>query len=138
MLSFCCLMSFCSTWRTLFSLSCKAHLVEMNSLSFCLSPTFFFFIVYKKLTLFFYFILLLFFNLNFTKLTNSTILVSGVEVNDSSLTYLTHCSSKVPSLIPIPHLAHPPPRPLFKNDLLASILFIYRIPSLCLPNLDKF
>ena len=40
-------------------------------------------------------------------------LVSDAEFSDSSLTYNTQCSSQpVSSLMPITHLAHPPPTSL--------------------------
>ena len=47
------------------------------------------------------------------KLTYSVALVSGVEPENSSLTYNTQCSSQqVPSLMPITHLPQPPPTSL--------------------------
>ena len=52
-------------------------------------------------------------NLNPSQLTHGVIMISGLELSDSSLIYNTQCSSQqVSYLIPLAPLAHPPPNTL--------------------------
>ena len=69
-----------------------------------------------------------FFYINSSQLTYSVTLVLGVEFSESSLTYNTQCSSQVPSLVPITHLAHLPPTFLHQPIMVWFSLSFFPLP----------
>ena len=73
-------------------------------------------------------------NLNPSQLTHGVIMISGLELSDSSLTYNTQCSSQqVSSLMLLTHLVHPPTQLPSSNPHSVCSLYLRISWFVCLP-----